>query len=104
MLRACPRGDVRSRAMALCKTGSAHRMLQQRDRAMHCYGQALQLAEIHDMTDLIITCQYNQAVLIQHSTIYTEIDRGYQYLERLVPLFEAKLQVCKNDMLSPILF
>lgn len=98
MFCTCLPGDVRSRALALCKAGSARRMLKQRERAMYYYERAMMLAEDHGMTDLLVMCEYNQAVLMQRSTIYSELDRAYKYLERLIPLFEAKMQVCyKTD-------
>ena len=52
------------------------------------------LAEDHGMTDLLVMCEYNQAVLMQRSSGYAELERAHKYLERLIPLFESKMQVC----------
>ncbi|KAK2184691.1 hypothetical protein NP493_256g01011 [Ridgeia piscesae] len=102
MFRSCATSDVRSRALALCMAGSARRKLEQRERAMYYYERAMVLAEDHGMTDLLVMCEYNQAVLMQRSTGYAQLDRAHKYLERLIPLFESKMQrIIDEDTFCP---
>lgn len=97
MLQACQRGQPQNKTTALVKLGSANRAQDRYQHSTHYYEQAKALAEDCGYTTITIMCDYNVVCIMQHSTQARELDQAKKNFQKLIPLFEAKIQQHKDE-------
>ena len=98
MLRSCLEETPELQATALCKIGTAYKESGERQLGLFYFEQAHTVAEDFGFHTVKVVSEYNIALLLQSSNVIYELDCAHKYFERLIHVFEAKIQQHRDEV------
>ena len=97
MLRSCLNGDPELQATALCKIGTAYRAGDEKHLGLFYFQQSHAISDDFGFQTVKVVSEYNIALLLQNSSVVHELDCSHKYFERLIHIFEAKIQQHRDE-------
>ena len=97
MFKTCNRNDLRMQTTALVKIGNGYKAQEKFQYSLYYFEQAKVIADDLDFANIKTVCEFNLASILQHSTQMYELDQAKKFYEKLIPMFEAKIQQHRDE-------